>query len=415
MKTVLIVEPDLAFAMACLRAFVAADFHTEHATSVGKALAALNNLRPDAVIVSFRAHDSRPLRLLGEIRSTSQTRALPVVAFAREDVGNLLDNAQLEGATECLNLGRSGAQGLVDAVKKLLNLPAESPAPAAPKAAPPVAPAAPTPRPAAPPPPEPPPPAPKTTPPTAQPQRAPAKEPPFKMGDSMPRLKALSRSLFEARDSAELQPILLEMHHRLQTFGLETEARKSGLGGSLAEVLRTFLKELGDNPRGVSPSSVRTIFQAVLCLESLQKHALTAAGQPEPQFRILAVDDEPGIRGLVQRSLALAGLTPDSAKNSSEALDFARQQRYDLFILDVNMPGLSGFELCEKLRASATYRKTPVIFVTGSDNFESRVRSAGSGGNDFIGKPFLPKELAVKALIHLLPRVAEPGSQQPIG
>ncbi|MBM3838106.1 MAG: response regulator [Verrucomicrobia bacterium] len=90
------------------------------------------------------------------------------------------------------------------------------------------------------------------------------------------------------------------------------------------------------------------------------------------------------------------------AKDGQEALELCGRNRYELFILDVKMPGMNGYELCQKLRSMAHYRKTPVIFVTGEDNFGSRVRSAGSGGDDFIGKPFLMKELAVKALIHLL-------------
>ncbi len=142
-------------------------------------------------------------------------------------------------------------------------------------------------------------------------------------------------------------------------------------------------------------------------IDTLRRSSL----QAEPPFRMLSVDDDPGIRDLVKRALALARLTPDGAKDPFEALELSGQQRYDLFILDLNMPGLSGFELCEKLRAAAAYKKTPVIFVTGSDNFESRVRSADSGGNDFIGKPFLPRELAVKALIHLLPRPIELSSK----
>jgi DNA-binding response OmpR family regulator len=82
----------------------------------------------------------------------------------------------------------------------------------------------------------------------------------------------------------------------------------------------------------------------------------------------------------------------------------ARAQRYDLFVLDVNMPGMTGFELCEKLRASSTYKETPVVFVTASDTFDSRLKFARSGGDDFIAKPFLRPELAAKALIHLLSR-----------
>jgi DNA-binding response OmpR family regulator len=66
------------------------------------------------------------------------------------------------------------------------------------------------------------------------------------------------------------------------------------------------------------------------------------------------------------------------------------------------MPGMTGFELCTKLRALPAHKKTPVIFVTALTDFESRTSSMMSGGNDFIAKPFLFLELAVKALVYVL-------------
>jgi DNA-binding response OmpR family regulator len=66
------------------------------------------------------------------------------------------------------------------------------------------------------------------------------------------------------------------------------------------------------------------------------------------------------------------------------------------------MPGMNGFELCTRLRTYPTNAKTPVIFVTGLTDFESRAKSTLSGGSDLIAKPFLFMELAVKAITHIL-------------
>jgi DNA-binding response OmpR family regulator len=63
---------------------------------------------------------------------------------------------------------------------------------------------------------------------------------------------------------------------------------------------------------------------------------------------------------------------------------------------------MTGFELCSRLRTLPSYAKTPVVFVTGLNDLESRANSTMSGGNDFIAKPFLFIELTVKALIHVL-------------
>jgi len=104
-----------------------------------------------------------------------------------------------------------------------------------------------------------------------------------------------------------------------------------------------------------------------------------------------------------QKPLPRLGSRRTASKDAFEVLELAKQKRYDLFVLDINMPGMNGFELCEKLRVSSGYEETPVIFVTGDDRFDSRVRSASIGANELISKPFLPKELALKALFHLLP------------
>ena len=89
-------------------------------------------------------------------------------------------------------------------------------------------------------------------------------------------------------------------------------------------------------------------------------------------------------------------------EDPSVALNLLAGSPFDLVVLDVDMPGLSGFDLCTRLRAFPAHAKTPVVFVTGLTDFESRARSTLSGGNDFIAKPFLFMELAVKALTHVL-------------
>ena len=66
------------------------------------------------------------------------------------------------------------------------------------------------------------------------------------------------------------------------------------------------------------------------------------------------------------------------------------------------MPNMNGYELCAKIRNLPAYKKTPVVFVTSLNDLEARANSTMSGGNDFIAKPFLFIELAVKALIYVL-------------
>jgi CheY-like chemotaxis protein len=80
----------------------------------------------------------------------------------------------------------------------------------------------------------------------------------------------------------------------------------------------------------------------------------------------------------------------------------AQGNHFDLVLLDIEMPGMDGFELCRRLRLLPGHQKTPVIYVTSHDAFENRAKSVLSGANDLISKPVFPIELAVKAVSHLL-------------
>jgi CheY-like chemotaxis protein len=117
---------------------------------------------------------------------------------------------------------------------------------------------------------------------------------------------------------------------------------------------------------------------------------------------ILVVDDEAISRRAISHSLEKARLKSQCIEDPAAALDLLNKNAYDLVFLDIDMPGMNGFELCAKLRNLPAYKKTPVVFVTSLNDFESRANSTMSGGNDFIAKPFVFMELAVKALVHLL-------------
>ena len=74
----------------------------------------------------------------------------------------------------------------------------------------------------------------------------------------------------------------------------------------------------------------------------------------------------------------------------------------ELIFLDVNMPHMGGFELCQHIRQLAIHARTPIVFLTGLTTVENRVQSSLSGANDFVGKPFNLHELSVKALTLIL-------------
>ncbi len=112
--------------------------------------------------------------------------------------------------------------------------------------------------------------------------------------------------------------------------------------------------------------------------------------------RVLVVDDDPGTVGLLERVLRAGGLEAVSASDGHAGLAAARAERPALAILDVNLPGLSGYEVCRALRAEYG-EGLPIVFLSG-ERTESFDRVAGLllGADDYLAKPFAPDELLVR-------------------
>jgi CheY-like chemotaxis protein len=130
--------------------------------------------------------------------------------------------------------------------------------------------------------------------------------------------------------------------------------------------------------------------------------------QEMPAAEILVVDDEPISRRAITYALEKAHLQSVSAEDPNAAFKLLEEKKFDLVFLDVDMPGMTGHELCAKLRTLPQHKKTPVVFVTALSDFDNRTNSLMAGGNDFIAKPFLFIELTVKALIHVLRAKLQP-------
>ncbi len=113
------------------------------------------------------------------------------------------------------------------------------------------------------------------------------------------------------------------------------------------------------------------------------------------------VDDETISRETICSALGKANLAATSVDDSLSAERMLNEERFDLIFLDVEMPGRTGLELCARIREKTANKTTPTVFVTAHSDFGTQAQSVLSGGNDFIVKPFLLVELAVKALTWL--------------
>jgi two-component system phosphate regulon response regulator PhoB len=123
--------------------------------------------------------------------------------------------------------------------------------------------------------------------------------------------------------------------------------------------------------------------------------------------RILVVDDEPDITALVAYHLAKTGYRVSTAANGPDALKSAREERPDIVILDVMLPGVSGYDVLAELRRREETKDVGVILLTARREEPDRIRGLSLGADDYLTKPFSPAELALRVNA-LLRRLAAP-------
>lgn len=124
--------------------------------------------------------------------------------------------------------------------------------------------------------------------------------------------------------------------------------------------------------------------------------------------RILVVDDEPQIRRVMKTALTAEGYTVVDAKSALDALEKLRQERLDLVLLDVNMPGMSGLEACAEIRAGSDIG---IIMLTVRNSDAAKISALDAGADDYVTKPFsMPELLArIRANLRRVPVSASSG------
>ena len=127
----------------------------------------------------------------------------------------------------------------------------------------------------------------------------------------------------------------------------------------------------------------------------MNAHAATPAG-PTAGERILVVDDEPDITALVAYHLARNGYRVSTAANGNVALEAVTDERPSLVVLDLMLPGLSGYEVIEHIRRDPATNDMPVLMLTARKEESDRVRGLTLGADDYLTKPFSPQELVLR-------------------
>jgi two-component system phosphate regulon response regulator OmpR len=136
---------------------------------------------------------------------------------------------------------------------------------------------------------------------------------------------------------------------------------------------------------------------------------IAAAPMADNAPHLLVVDDDRRIRDLLSRFLASEGYRVSTAETAADARAKLKSLSFDLLVLDVMMPGETGFDFAQSLRTEST---VPILMLTARDAAESRIKGLEMGADDYLSKPFEPRELSLR-IANILKR-AQPPAPQPL-
>jgi DNA-binding response OmpR family regulator len=398
MKKILIVEDDQIVANIYRNKFSVDGFVVEIAGDGETGLELVHSFKPDAVVMDLMLPKMTGVELMKKIRAEKHLEQLPVIVFSNTYLTNMVQEAWKAGATKCLSKANCTPKQVIEVLRTALangsgtaTVSTVAGGHNGRKAA--AGSLEPNGQPGTP----------------GLPVDADAD---FQanlrrsFAESLPATLSTLRTLLQGMIKAENEMTRVkqaqELYRRIHALTGNAGLAGYAIIAQMADALEALLKELYEKPKNLTASTMRTVATAVDFLGRLFDHSLQSGGGAVPAFNILVVDDEAISRRAITYALEKAKLKCVNVEDPMLAFEMLSTHPYDLVFLDVDMPGMNGFELCTKLRTLPAHKKTPVIFVTSLNDFEARANSTMSGGNDFIAKPFLFIELAVKALMYVL-------------
>ncbi len=200
----------------------------------------------------------------------------------------------------------------------------------------------------------------------------------------------------------------------VSSIATETEARNEMLllakrltekAGSLdshpaarmGKALEGLVRDISHREKELDPSVLRTITHAVDAMAQILEPAHLEKCENLPTPSVLALDDDADFLPALVAALEFAYLPATGCAGGTEALSVLADKRFDLIILDLSLPDVNGLDVCAAIRNFPIHEKTPILFLTGHDNIETRALTTMHGSNDFLAKPVNLFELTLRA------------------
>lgn len=385
MKKILIIEDDQIVANVYRNKLAVEGYKAEVAFDGESGLKVMRVFQPDLIILDLMLPSISGVDVIKEIRKEIDFIKTPIIVFSNTYLTNLIQDAWRAGANKCLSKSSCSPKDFIDVVRHTIGdsgaIPQSAPAPTDPSVG-------------------------KSA------SLSSDNDAEFQADlrktfiDSLPSALYAMRmglqGLIKSENEVSRLRHVYDLYRRVHA--LNGNAALAGLVqiAHMSGAFEALLKEIYEKPKNINASTISTIASAVDFMGLLFERGTMPERQNIPVSKILVVDDEAISRRAIVYALEKAKLKSTDINDPEKALQLLAENDYDLIFLDVDMPGMTGFELCAKLRAMPHLKKTPVVFVTAMNDFDSRTSSTMAGGNDFIGKPFLFIELTVKALIYVM-------------
>ena len=346
MKKILIIEDNQIVANVYRNKLAVEGYQTEIAPDGETGLKIMRTFQPDIMILDLMLPKMSGVDVIKEVRSEADFTKLPIIVFSNTYLTNLIQEAWKAGANKCLSKASCSPQEILDIVRRTVGDSGAMTKNRSPGDEP------------------------------AEKKAGPGKLAAAGLQDAvfqadlrksfveglpatLAALRAGLQCLVKTGDEMTQLKHIYELYRRLHA--LTGNAGIAGLTqiSKMSDAVEALLKELYEKPKNINPSTLRTVAAGVDFLGFLFGSGIAPDKQEIPAANILVVDDEPISRRAIIYALEKAHLHSISVEDPNAAFNLLKEKKFDLIFLDVDMPGMTGYELCAKLREPAGPQKDP--------------------------------------------------------